>query len=59
MNFCDSTQSQGFKLALTQLRNSSIGGLVSIDDMFESWSPDDGHRTMTGDFSGIQVVTFC
>jgi hypothetical protein len=55
MNFCDSTQNQGFKLALTQLRGVGTSGMPFIEDeMFSPWSPNDGR--MVGEFQCIQVI---
>lgn len=59
MNFCDSTQNQGFKLALTQLRGAGTGAMPFIeDDMFSSWSPPNDGRMV--EFQCIQVIRlFC
>lgn len=57
MNFCDSTQTQGFKLALTQLRGVGTGGMPFIeDDMFSPWSPPNDSRMV--EFQCIQVIRF-
>lgn len=50
MSFCDSTQNQGFKLAL-DLRGSTGGMPFNEDDMFSPW-------TNTNDFQCVQVIRF-
>jgi hypothetical protein len=59
MNFCDSsTQNQGLKLALTQLRGSAFAAMPFIeDDMFSNWSPPNDGR-IAGDFQCIQVIKY-